>query len=111
MELMVKLNEAPSGNPEHMGVYLVLVQSDRDATLTWPFTKCYTLVLVDQQDDLSQRQNIKFTMIPRGEEPFQRPWQRENKGAGIIRFVKHSTLHTRQYMRDDTVYIKVFIDP
>lgn len=111
MELMVKLNEAPSGNPEHMSVYLVLVQSDRDATLTWPFTKCYTLVLVDRQDDLSQRQNIKVTMIPRGEEPFQRPWQRENKGAGITRFVKHSTLQTRQYMRDDTVYIKVFIDP
>ena len=111
MELMIKLNEAPSGQPQFMGLYLVLMQSDRDSTLSWPFTKRFSLVLIDQQDDLSQRQNIKVKMIPRGEEVFQRPWQRENKGAGISRFVKHSTLHTRQYMRDDTVYIKVFIEP
>ena len=42
-----------------MGVYLVLMKSDRDEALSWPFMKHHTLfVLIDQQDDLSQRKNI-----------------------------------------------------
>ena len=111
MKLVVNLNEAPSGYAGYMGVYIILMKSDRDGTLGWPFTKRYTFVLVDQQDDLTQRENIEVAVGPKGEEMFERPRQRENKGMGKSRFVKHSTLRTRQYIRDDTVYIKIVIDP
>ena len=63
MKLQVELNEAPSGYAGYMGVFLVLMKSDRDGTLAWPFTKRYTFVLVDQQDDLSQRENIKVVFV------------------------------------------------
>ena len=111
MKLVVDLNEAPFGYPGYMGVYLVLMKSDRDRTLAWPLTKPCTFVLVDQQDDLSQRENIQVTMGPEGEKMFQRPRQRENESAGNPQFVKHSTLRTRQYIRDHTVYIKIVVDP
>ena len=111
MKLQVDLNEAPRGYAGYMGVYLILMKSDRDETLAWPFTKRYTFVLVDQEDVLSQRENVKVEVVPKGEEMFYRPKQHEIKGGGTIRFVKHSSLHTRQYIRDDTVFIKVFIDP
>ena len=111
MNLFVNLNEALSGYAGYMGVYLVLMKSDRDGTLPWPFTKRYTFVLVDQQDDLSQRQNIEKAFIPSGEEEFKRPRQRENEGMGGRQFVKHSTLRTRQYIRDHAVYIKFMVDP
>ncbi len=75
MKLSVDLNEAPSGYAGYMGVYLHLMKSDRDGTLPWPFTKRHTFILVDQQDDLSQRQNIKETKVPNGEEEFKRPRQ------------------------------------
>ncbi len=105
MKLQVELNEAPSGYSGYMGVYLLLMKSDRDADLPWPFTKRFTLVLVDQQDDLSQRQNIENEVIPEGEKNFKRPRQRENTGRGFAEFVKHSTLCTRQYIQDHAVYI------
>ena len=111
MKLLVNLNEAPSCYAGYMGVYVILMKSDRDGTLAWPFIKDYTFILVDQQDDLSRRENIEVTMGPQGEEMFQRPRQRENDGAGEPQFVKHSTLRTRQYIRDHTVYIKIVIYP
>ena len=111
MKLQVDLNEAPSGYAGYMGVYLVLMKSDRDGTLPWPFAKRFTFVLVDQQDDLSQRQNIAAELVPNGEEHFKRPRQRENRGRGDPQFVKHSTLRTRQYIRDHAVYIKILVDP
>ena len=111
MQLRVYLNGAPYGHAGCMGVYLILMKGDRDGTLPWPFTKHYTFVLVDQQDDHSQRQNIEKAITPGGEEEFKRPTQRENRGWGINQFVKHSTLRTRQYIRDHAVYIKILVDP
>ena len=110
MKILVYLNEAPSGYAGYMGVYLILLKSDRDGTLAWPFTKRYTFVLVDQQDELSQRQNIELAMVPDGQEAFRRPRKRENDGWGETQFVKHSTLRTRQYIRDHTVYIKILVN-
>ena len=112
MKLVVNFNEAPYGYAGYMGVYLILMKSDRDGTLPWPFTKRYKFVVVDQQDDLSQRQNIEEALTPNGmQEEFKRPIQRENKGMGSPQFVKHSTLRTRQYIRDHVVYIKILVDP
>ncbi|CAB4041354.1 TNF receptor-associated factor 4-like [Paramuricea clavata] len=114
MKLVVNFNEAPSGYAgycTYMGVYLVLMKSDRDGALTWPFTKRCTFVLVDQQDDLSRRQNIEDAIVPEGENAFKRARQRENSdGCGLPQFVKHSTLRTRQYIRDHAVYIKIVVD-
>ena len=112
MKVSSHLNEGPNGNTGYMGVYIQLMKSDRDGALPWPFTKRYTSVLVDQQDDLSQRQNITHSTVPDGEIAFKRPRQRgENEGWGKCRFVKHSTLRTRQYIRAYAVYMKVIIDP
>ena len=111
MKLQVQLDEAPSGFAGYMGVYLGLMKSDRDGTLPWPFTKRSTFVLVDQQDELSQRQNIEKVFTPRGEEEFKRPTQREYASRGDPQFVKHSTLRTRQYIRNHAVYIKILVDP
>ena len=111
MKLQVQLNQAPYGYEGYMGVYLVLMKSDRDGTLPWPFTKRCTFVLVDQQDDIRQRQNIEAIFTPNGREEFKRPRQRENRGRGNPQFVKHSTLRTRQYVRDHAVFVKILVDP
>ena len=71
MKFLVYLNEAPFGFAGYMGVFLVLMKSDRDGALWWPFTKRCTFILVDQQDDLSQRQNIEFAIVTaRRRQPF-----------------------------------------
>ncbi len=111
MKISSHLNEGPIGNSGYMGIYIHLMKSDRDEALPWPFTKRYTFVLVDQQDDLNQRQNIYETSVPDGEANFKRPRRRENPGCGTSHFVKHATLRTRQYISDYAVYIKVIVDP
>jgi hypothetical protein len=111
MMLFININEGPNGYSGYMGVYLNLMKGNRDGDLPWPFTKAHTFVLVDQQDDVSQRQNISSTTVPDGEAEFKRPRQRERGGWGFYQFVKHSTLRSRQYIRDDAVYIKLLIDP
>ncbi len=107
MKLSVDLNEAPSGYAGYMGVYLHLMKSDRDGTLPWPFTKRHTFILVDQQDDLSQRQNIKETKVPNGEEEFKRPRQRENVGWGKRQFAEHSTLRILVNTLEMTLYTSI----
>ena len=111
MRLLVHLNEAPSGYAGCMGIYIALMKSDRDAFLSWPLTKHFTFVLVDQEDDLSQRLNIEMDLVPKGQEAFRRPKQRQNKGLGYQQFIKHSTLRTRQYISDNTVFIKILVEP
>ena len=111
MKVMVYLNEGPAGRSGYMGIYLILMKGDRDGTLSWPFTKETTFILVDQQDDIAQRQNVEYTMVPQGEKEFKRPRQRENSGLGTGEFIKHSTLRTRQYIRDHAVFIKIVVYP
>lgn len=111
MKLLVNLNEAPSGFDGYMGVYLSLMKSEHDGNLPWPFKKRYRFVLIDQQDYVPQRQDIHYTIIPDGQAAFRRPGWHENEGWGAPDFVQHSTLHTRLYVRDHAVYIKLFVDP
>ena len=66
MKVMVYLNEGPGGRSGYMGIYLNLMEGDRDGTLSWLFIKKTTFILVDQQDDIAQRQNIEYIMIPQG---------------------------------------------
>jgi hypothetical protein len=110
MKLGINLNQAPFGYAGYMGIYLILMKGDRDGTLPWPFAKRFTFIIVDQQDDLSQRENIESIFVPAGEVAFNRPRQRENEGYGYKDFVKHSTLRTRQYIRDHAVYIEIVVD-
>ena len=88
-----------SGYAGCMGVYLILMKSDRDGTLAWSFTKRDTFVLVDQQDDLTQRQSIELAIVPDGQEEFTRPRKRENEGWGMQTFVKHSLASTSEMIR------------
>ena len=50
-------------------------------------------------------------LVPNGQEEFGRPKQRQNRGLGYKQFVKHSTMRTRQYISDNTVCIKILVDP
>ena len=111
MKVSAHLNEGPGGNAGYMGIYIELMKSDRDGTLPWPFRQCITFTLVDQQDDPNLRQNLAKVLVPEDENSFKRPRQRQNQGIGLPRFVEHSTLRTRRYIRDYAVYIKVLVDP
>jgi hypothetical protein len=111
MKFGINSNEASSGYAGYMGIYLILMKSDQDGALTWPFNKRFTFVLVDQQDDVGQRKSIKATLVPKGEGAFMKPHEDENEGYGYQNFVQYLTLGTRQYIRNNFACINVLIEP
>ncbi|XP_028393161.1 TNF receptor-associated factor 2-like [Dendronephthya gigantea] len=111
MKLRLNLNQESIGYPGCMGIYLLLMKGDQDALLPWPFTKRFTFILVDQQNDPSQRQDIEESIVPRGERNFERPQGVENVGRGYENFVTHAILNTRGYIKNGTLFIMVVVDP
>ena len=51
MRLLIKLDKGGSGFPGHMGVYVILMKSDHDGMLAWPFKKSCVSSVFDQEDD------------------------------------------------------------
>ena len=110
MKMRVNLNDAREKYKDHLGVYLLVMKSDHDAILSWPFKKTFTFTLIDQQDNEEERNNIVKTRTPTGHHSFKRPIEKENVGYGFIYFVSHATLQTRKYIKDDTVFITLSIE-
>ena len=110
MKVLVYLNEIRDGTESYMGAYICLMRSDHDGILNWPFKKSYTFTLVDQQDHEAQRKNHSMTVVPQGEAYFKRPRQEQNAGFGFQRFISHTKIHTRKYIKDSVVYLQVDIE-
>ena len=110
MRLSSHLNEGPNGKSGYMGIYLILMESHQDETLPWPFTKKFKVIFVDQRDDCAPRLNVERTVRQKGKNVFQSPRRCESAVMGISCFIKHSTLRTRQYIRDHAVFIKSIVD-
>ena len=93
-----------------MGVDLSLMKGDHDDNLEWPFNKKVKVIVVDQQDNGQQVSNYEMTLIPEGQETFNRPGAESSKTYCFPQFMLHSTLRTRQYIKSHTVYIAVAIE-
>ena len=110
MKVIVYLNEGPSGYTGYMGVYLCLVPGEHDDSLEWPFTKRVTFIVVDQQNEGLQANNYQEILTLKGQEAFNRRIVESNQGFGFGNFMLHSTARTRQYIKNDAVYIAVEVE-
>ena len=111
LSISTDLNEGPRGYTGYMGVYLNLMKGDHDDNLEWPFNKRVKFIVVDQQDSRQQVSNYEMTLIPEGQETFNRPVAESSKSYnGFSQFMPHSTLRTRQYIKNHAVYIVVAIE-
>ena len=110
IKIVVYLNQGPCGYTGYMGVYLHLLPGDYDDSLKWPFNKKVTFIVVDQQDNGLQVNNHEIYMTPEGQEEFNRPAVENKTGRGFSQFMLHSTLRTRQYIKNHAVYIAVDIE-
>ncbi|XP_028393451.1 TNF receptor-associated factor 4-like [Dendronephthya gigantea] len=112
MVLKVNLNEAPSGKAEYMGVYLYLLEGDHDDKVEWPFNKIVTFIIVDQQDDSEYVKNHQMKLYPDEEEQNEKPiLLKSSSGVDCTQYVLHSILCKRQFLKDDTLFIALAIQP
>lgn len=107
-----RLYPAGDGNAHgsHMSLFFVLMRSDYDPILRFPFPYKISFCLYDQT--ATQRHVIdSFRPDPKSAS-FQRPRSERNTASGIPKFVSLQTIQQENspYVRDDTMYIKIFVD-
>ena len=109
MRLSIHLDQGSSGFTGYMGVYIILMRSDHDGMLSWPFKEKFVFSVIDQEDDKQCRIDHVTVLDPEGHVQFQRPQQDQNEGFSCPTFISHSKLRTRKYIKDNTVYVQVQI--
>jgi len=97
-------NGSGTGKNTHLSVFFILMEGDCDPILPWPFYKKVTLMLIDQREDLDDRQNIVNSLTPAAnhKEWNSRPMGGPNTSRGFVKFVSHTKLRERRFIEDDT---------
>ena len=94
----------------HMSVFLVILQGDFDAIVTWPFEYQVIFGLFDQT---GHNHHIVDAFRPETTSiSFQRPSLQETIPGGIPKFCSLEILKQpgNIYVQDDTMYLKIKID-
>ncbi|XP_041348964.1 TNF receptor-associated factor 4-like isoform X2 [Gigantopelta aegis] len=110
--LSVFLNGNGQGEGKFLSAYIKLLPGEYDNILDWPFMLPVSFTVYDQCSDPDVRANITESFVP---DPtwkhFQKPCKDiESLGFGYPKFVSHDVLKTRDYIRDDSIIIKVCVD-
>lgn len=114
------LNGNGPGEGTHISVYIKVLPGEYDALLKWPFSHSITFTLFEQAGPTGNNGNnagcqggIAESFVP---DPawtnFQRPSQEpDSLGFGFPRFVSHEILGRRPFVKDDTVFLRIKVDP
>jgi len=110
--MRVRLYPQGDGNARktHMSLFFVLMRSEYDAILKFPFNFKVTFCLYDQSGNSA---HIVDAFRPDTKSnSFQRPRSEMNIASGIPKFVPLSTLQEKasSYIQDDTMFIKIMIE-
>ena len=96
-----------SGYCTHLSIFFVLMKSEYDPLLQWPFQSKVSLILVDQD----HMKDLVQTFKPNAQSSsFQRPKTDMNVASGCPEFADLSVLDNASYVKDDVMYIKAIVD-
>ena len=114
MRLRLYLNGDYNALNRFISLFSVIVRSDTDAQLDWPFSHRVTLSLVDQAPIENDRLDIVRTFIPNPSSScFQRANTGMNFGYGFKEFLSIQDFNRNQsrYVLHDTMLIRLQLDP
>ena len=100
--------------PKFISVDFVIMKGEHDSILPWPFRRKVVVTLVDQQEDLNDRENIVRSIIPdptKAEKWNKRPVTDENTGKCFERPVSNYYLRRRRFIVDDTIFLQITVVP
>ena len=102
------LNGDGIGKGTHMSVFFVLMRSEHDSLLTYPFKQSVRFTLVNQANPAS---SITEAFVPDLSSPsFQRPEKDMNVASGFPKFARQSILHDEHFTQGNAIYIKCQVD-
>ncbi|XP_078075391.1 TNF receptor-associated factor 3-like [Mustelus asterias] len=98
-----------SGKGSHVSLFLAIVRGEYDEVLPWPFRQKVTFLLLDQVSQKHLRESFSPDTLSGS---FQRPRTHMNVASGCPTFARHDLLlrTPSNYLRNDTLYIKVVVD-
>ena len=103
-----------------ISIGIVLMEGEYDDMLPWPFSKKITFTIIDQNEDLKERQNYTGYLCPSKQQfPGQvREIFSERPGGNKMAlevmlwpFISYKVLKTRQYIVNDTLFLQVDVGP
>ena len=106
--LRAYLNGDGEGKGTHVSLFIVIMKSEYDDLLVWPFTHGVTLTLINQNFPSVSEKCIthKFKPNPKSSS-FQKPQETFNIASGFPVFTKINTLSDHNYCKNDTLYFRV----
>ena len=103
----IYLNGDGMGRATHISLFFVLMRSEYDALLRWPFRQKVTLMILNQDNV----EHVIDAFRPDPNSPsFQRPRREMNIASGCPLFCPLTELEKHAYVRDDVMFIKVIVD-
>lgn len=114
LQASVFLNGNGPGEGSHLSVYIKVLPGEYDALLKWPFSHSVTFTLFEQCPIGGGAQGgIAESFVPDPSwQNFQRPSAEPDAlGFGFPRFISHELLSRRPFIRDDTVFLRIKVDP
>ncbi|PFX14515.1 TNF receptor-associated factor 6-like [Stylophora pistillata] len=109
--MRINLNGVDSGVGKHVALFVHMMQGDYDSILEWPFTGRIALSILDQSDGAEYRHHISETLVAKPNLlAFQRPTAPRNyKGYGYVEFAPIDTIREPQYVRNNTMLVRIQI--
>ena len=100
------LNGDGMGKGTHISLFFVLMKSEYDAVLRWPFSDRVTFRLLNPQN-LDDESMTKSFIPDKNSSSFKRPAKDMNIASGCPMFIKKDLLAS--YIVDDAIYIETKI--
>lgn len=105
------LNGDGSGKGTHISVFFVMMKSEHDDLLPWPFKQKVTISLLNQETPSDSSSHITQSFMPDAKSSsFQKPTKDMNIASGFPKFALRSVLSDKRYSSNDTIYFKVKVD-
>lgn len=102
------LNGDGIGKGTHISVFFVLMRSEYDELLTWPFKQSVRFTLINQ---VYPEASISEAFIPDLQSPsFRKPEGDMNVASGFPRFAKQVVLQDENFTKGNTIHIKAQVD-
>ena len=100
-----------TGKGSHISVFFVVMKSEHDQLLSWPFKQKVTISLMNQDTPAEQFSHITETFLPDpSSTSFRKPETEMNVASGFPKFVKKSVLKDSRFVKGDTMYLRVRVD-
>ena len=97
-----------SGKGTHLSFFLTIIKGEYDALLPWPFSQMVTLMLLDQ--GIGKNHVVQCFKPEVSSSSFWRPHSEMNIASGCPKFAPLSMLYNSNFVKNDTIFLKVIID-